>query len=100
VLFRSNPNNQAQLLTFSLRAASFSATCNGATVPGFKWDEGSSGNFWQSVGERAYDQAMHDIGAKGSPLPIMKGLQFDFASAQLSVQEGYLSILANVKFIQ
>jgi hypothetical protein len=93
-----NPNNQAQLLTFSLRAASFSATFIEATVPGFQWFEGF-GNFWQVAGEKAYDQAMHDIGAKGSPLPIMKGLQFDFASAQLSVQEGYLSILANVKFI-
>jgi len=94
-----NPKNHAQLLTFSVKAASYSAAFIGSNVPGFQWSGGFSGNFWENVGENAYDQVMRDIGAKGSPLPIMKGLQFDFASAQLSVQKGYLSILANVAFI-
>jgi hypothetical protein len=42
---------------------------------------------------------MRDVGVSGAPLPIMQGFKFDFADAQLSVQQDYVSILAKVAFI-
>ncbi|WP_275575200.1 hypothetical protein [Methylocucumis oryzae] len=39
-----------------------------------------------------------DLGATGVPLPIMQNFQFDFSNAELSVQTGYVSILANVVY--
>ncbi|MCC7505555.1 MAG: hypothetical protein IT259_09645, partial [Saprospiraceae bacterium] len=46
--------------------------------------------------EYNYAANLVKFGQEGVPLPIMKGFQFDFANAQLSLQEGYVSILANV----
>ena len=48
--------------------------------------------------EPMYAQALRDLGKRGVPLPIMQGSQFVFDHAQLSVQDGYISILANVEF--
>jgi hypothetical protein len=67
------------------------------TVPGF--DNKDFGNkLWPVIGEAAYATVLSQMGKKGVPLPIMKDFQFHFESAKLSVQPGFVSILANVQF--
>lgn len=58
---------------------------------------------WPQGGEPAYDNALTFIGNNGTPLPIMKGFEFVFEQAQLSIQvngqsDGFIGILSNVKF--
>jgi len=88
-----------QLLTFSVRHADYTATFGDSNIKDFKWSLDFGQTFWSKVGEDGYDTVMRDVGAAGSPLPIMQGFKFDFADAQLSVQQGFVSILAKVAFI-
>jgi hypothetical protein len=37
------------------------------------------------------------VARHGRTLPIMQGFQFDFDQAVLSIQQGYVSVLADVK---
>jgi hypothetical protein len=92
------PGNR-QLLAFSVTQADYTATFGESTIPGFKWSTDFGQNFWGKVGEDGYDRVMRDVGASGAPLPIMQGFKFDFADAQLSVQQDFVSILAKVAFI-
>ncbi len=89
-------SGQAQTLQFSFLNASNSATFRSTTIPGF--DETSFGQLiWPVVGESAYAEAMQGLGEQGVPLPIMQGFQFLFQEATLSVQDGYVSIQAQVE---
>ncbi len=56
------------------------------------------GSAWGSAGEFSYDQLLTILGSNGVPVPIMQGLQFDFSNAELSIQDSYISILANVLY--
>ncbi|MDQ5824924.1 MAG: hypothetical protein M3441_12070 [Chloroflexota bacterium] len=87
----------AQTLQYAFTHVKYKATFVSTTVPGFnKTDFGTL--IWPVVGESAYSTALQEMGKTGVPLPIMSGFQFLFNDAQLSIQQGYVSILAKVQF--
>ncbi|MDQ5823372.1 MAG: hypothetical protein M3441_04060, partial [Chloroflexota bacterium] len=86
----------AQTLQYGFTRVTYAATFVSTTVPGF--DKTNFGDLiWPVVGEPNYDETLQEMGETGVPLPIMSGFQFLFDQAQLSIQEGYVSILANVE---
>jgi hypothetical protein len=89
--------NKAQTLKYVFLNATYDVEFTSSTVPGL-----SGANFgrdlWRRSGEPQYIAVLNHMGETGVPLPIMKDFQFDFAAAQLSIQEGYISILANVLY--
>lgn len=88
--------NQAQTMKFSFSNATWNCTFVSSSIPGFNGDVLDS--IWGQAGESGYATIMDDLGNTGVPVPIMQGFQFDFANAALSLQEGYVSILANVQY--
>ena len=67
-------------------------------MPGFIGGGYFSGVVWQQAGEPESEKALAEMGGTGVPLPIMADFQFDFTNAELSLQEGYISILASVLY--
>jgi hypothetical protein len=65
-------------------------------IPGF------NGSVFEAIvwviAEGLYAQNPADLGKTGAPLPIMKDFQFDFGNAEPSIQNGYVSIPANVLY--
>lgn len=89
--------NKAQTMQYVFLNATYDVEFISTTVPGL-----SGANFgrdlWRRSGEPQYIAVLNHMGETGVPLPIMEDFQFDFAAAQLSIQEGYISILANVLY--
>lgn len=69
-----------------------------STVPGFPSSDTFAQVIWPTTGEPAYDNALAAMGKTGVPIPIMNGFQFVFENAQLSVQQGFVSIQAQVQY--
>lgn len=68
-----------------------------STVPGYAdYAMADFNTLWKGC-EISYDQALTAEGNKGVPVPMMDGFQFLLDAADLSVQDGYLSISANVE---
>ena len=88
-------DNQCQTLQFSFQQVNWQSTFLSSTVPNF--DGNKFPATWNVVGETEYVTLLQKLGATGVPLPMMNGLQFDFANAQISLNQGYVGILANVK---
>ena len=89
--------NNTQSLQFAFANADNEATFISSSIAGF--DGTMFGKVvWPVTAEPLYAQALQGLGKTGVPLPIMQGFQFVFDQAQLSVQEGYVSILASVEF--
>jgi len=88
-------DNQYQTLQFSFQQVNWQSTFLSSTVPNF--DGSMFPATWNVVGETEYVALLQKLGATGVPLPMMNGLQFDFANAQISLNQGYVGILANVK---
>jgi hypothetical protein len=90
-------HNNTQSLQFAFANASNEATFISSSIPNF--DGTMFGKVvWPVTAEPQYALALQGLGKTGVPLPIMQGFQFVFDQAQLSLQEGYVSILANVEF--
>lgn len=89
-------NNQAQTMQFGFTNASWTETFISSTIPGL--EGGVFDGLWANAGEPQYANLMQDLGKNGVPLPIMQGFSFDFTNAELSIQNGYVSILANVNY--
>ncbi|HEU4391831.1 MAG TPA: hypothetical protein VFV34_28855, partial [Blastocatellia bacterium] len=90
-------HNNTQSLQFTFANASNEATFISSSIAGF--DGTVFGKVvWPVTAEPRYAEALQGLGKTGVPLPIMQGFQFVFDKAQLSVQEGYVSILASVEF--
>jgi hypothetical protein len=90
---------QVQTLQFAdFTHVSYTATFQSSTVPGFPAGAVFADVVWPTVGEPHYDEAMCAIGTIGMPLPIMSGFQFLFEDAELSIQEKYVSVLAQVRY--
>jgi hypothetical protein len=89
--------NNTQTLQYAFANASNQATFTSSSVPGF--DGATFGPIvWPVTAEPLYAETLENLGKTGVPLPIMQGFQFVFDQAQLSVQDGYVSILADVEF--
>jgi hypothetical protein len=93
-------SGNAQTLKYDFKKVTATATFVSTTIPRFdKVDFGTW--IWPIVGEPRYDEELTKIGhGTGVPLPIMQGFHFLFDQAQLSIQDGYVSILAQVQFKQ
>lgn len=89
-------NNTAQTLQFAFANVSWVENFVSSNIPGL--NAGIFDSLWLNAGEPQYAALMQDLGKNGVPLPIMQGFEFDFTNAELSIQENYLSILANVQF--
>ncbi|MDI2124980.1 hypothetical protein [Yinghuangia seranimata] len=89
--------SDAQTLMFDFLHAVYDATFVSSTVPDFDGSDFGD-KLWPTIGEIAYDKELAAIGHTGTPLPIMSGFHFLFDQAQLSIQEGFVSILANAAF--
>ena len=89
--------NNAQTLQYDFLNVNFNATFISSTVPGFQG--ATFGNIvFPIAGEPRYAEVLAEMGKTGAPLPIMADFQFDFTSAQVSIQESYVSILASVLY--
>ena len=89
--------NNTQTMQYDFTNVTFSTAFVSSTVPGFIGGDNFSGA-WQQAGEPEYEKALADMGKTGVPLPIMKDFKFDFTNAELSIQQGYISILTNVLY--
>lgn len=88
--------NQAQTMQFGFSNVTWNCTFVSSSIPGF--DGSALDSVWGQAGESGYATIMANLGKTGVPVPIMQGFQFDFDQAVLSLQEGYVSILANVLY--
>jgi len=86
----------AQTMQFVPATAGFTATFVATTIPGFDTHDFAD-MIWPTVGEPEYELTMAALGKAGVPVPIMTGFEFVFEEAVVSVQEGYVSVLANVR---
>jgi hypothetical protein len=87
----------AQTLQYGFMRVAYEASFVSTTIPNFaKKDFGDT--IWPIAGEPRYDEALAKMGKTGVPIPIMAGFQFLFQNAELSIQQGYVSILAQVAF--
>lgn len=88
--------SNAQTLQFSYVNNTYAVTFISSTVPNFV-NDGAFASGMGNVVEFQYDIVLQDMGNAGVPIPIMEGFSFVFADAQLSVQQGYVSITAQVE---
>lgn len=88
--------NKTQTMQFGFANAENTVTYESSSIPGF------NGPIFEAIvwtiAESLYAQNLADLGKTGVPLPIMENFQFDFKNAELSIQEGFVSIQANVLF--
>ncbi|HEY2578994.1 MAG TPA: hypothetical protein VGI74_22025 [Streptosporangiaceae bacterium] len=85
----------AQTLKYSFRPVKSKATFVSSTVPNFNGSMFGT-IIWPIAGESRYTETLKEMGNTGVPIPIMAGFHFLFKEATLSIQEGYVSILAQV----
>lgn len=89
----------AQTLTYAFTRVDSLATFVSSTVPKFPAGDTFGAVVWPVAGEPKYAEALQRMGqGAGVPLPIMSGFSFRFNDADLSIQEGYLSITAALDF--
>jgi hypothetical protein len=88
--------NKAQTMKYTFKKVSSKATYVSSTIPRFPGDRIEI--IWAVAGEPRYSETLQKMGATGVPIPIMSGFQFLFQEAKLSVQTGFVSILAKVEF--
>lgn len=93
----SKGSSLAQSMQFSFLNACNKATFVSTTIPGFN-KELFGDMIWPVVGEGEYAETMQAMGEAGVAIPIMQGFQFLFDHAELSIQDGYVSIGAQVVF--
>jgi hypothetical protein len=90
-------SGDAQTMKYGFRKVKSAATFVSSTVP--KFESKTFGDIiWPIAGEPRYSQTLIAMGQTGVPIPIMSGFHFLFDKATLSIQEGYVSILAQVTF--
>jgi hypothetical protein len=90
-------SGNVQTMKYGFRKVKSEATYISSTVPRF--ESGSFGNLiWPTACEPRYVETLVAMGKTGVPIPIMSGFQFMFDEAQLSIQQGYVSILSKVKY--
>jgi hypothetical protein len=90
----------AQTMKFGFRRVKALATFISSTVPGLTREVGQYFGLliWPVSGEPRYTATLSAMGQTGVPIPIMSGFQFLFQEATLSIQKGFVSILAKVAY--
>ena len=91
------PASTAQILKFDYQKNSSTTTFLSSTVPDFADEVGSQfGTILWTVVESQYDDCLRRMGAEGVPLPMMQMFHFVFEEAEVSIQQGFVSIKAKV----
>ena len=91
---------KTQTLKFTFLNSYTKADFRSTTIPGFEVDhEKFATLIWPKVGEKRYAEAMRGLGKLGVPMPIMEGFQFRFAQAETRIEDGFVSISAQVRFV-
>ncbi|WP_328545788.1 hypothetical protein [Streptomyces platensis] len=86
-----------QTMQYSFHKVMFQATLKSSDVPHI--DQTTFGTtVWPIVGEPHYDKVLEELGSKGVALPIVQDFTFLFDQAVLSIQEHYVSVLADVRY--
>ncbi|MFE1177266.1 hypothetical protein [Streptomyces sp. NPDC058773] len=89
--------DNVQTMQYSFHKVMFQATLKSSDVPHI--DQTTFGStVWPIVGEPHYDKVLEDLGSKGVALPIVRDFTFLFDQAVLSIQEHYVSVLADVRY--
>lgn len=89
--------SRAQTLKFDYQKNSAKTTFLGTTIPDLAEELANPfGNILWTVVESQYDDCLRRMGAEGVPLPMMQMFHFVFEEAELSVQQGFVSIKAKV----
>ncbi|MDD0973775.1 hypothetical protein [Pseudomonas fontis] len=87
----------AQTLKFDYQKNSSTTTLLGTTVPDLDEELGQPfGKILWTVVESQYDDCLRRMGGEGVPLPMMQMFHFVFEEAELSIQQGFVSIKAKV----
>jgi hypothetical protein len=86
----------AQTMQFGFLEVQSNATFVSSTISNFPGSQMAM--IWSTVGGPEYDQVVAATGKTGVPLPIMSGFQFLFSQAELSVQDGFVSIKSQVQY--
>ncbi|MEU8780981.1 hypothetical protein [Streptomyces sp. NPDC048637] len=90
-------SGNAQTMQYTFHKVTFQATLKSSDVPHI--DPTTFGTtVWPIVGEPHYDKVLEDLGSRGVALPIVQDFTFLFDQAVLSIQEHYVSVLADVKY--
>ena len=87
---------KAQTMQFGFVKVNSKALFLSSTIPNFPGDQMSM--IWATVGDPNYSQTVAAMGKQGVPLPIMSGFQFLFDKAELSIQQGFVSIKSQVQY--
>jgi hypothetical protein len=91
-------SGNAQTMQYSFLKAKTTAQFVSSTIPEFPGGDLFATWIWPLVGETNYIELLQQMGNTGVPIPIMADFQFLFREAQLSIQKGFVSILANLAF--
>lgn len=86
----------AQTMQFGFFKVASAATFVSSTIPKFPGDQMAV--IWGTVGDPNYSNTLKLMGEKGVPLPIMSGFHFLFDKSELSIQQGFVSIKAQVQY--
>jgi len=90
-------SGEAQTMKYGFRKVKSAAAFVSSTVP--KFESKTFGDIIRPIaGEPRYSQTLIAMGQTGVPIPIMSGFHSLFDKAALSIQEGFVSILAQVTF--
>jgi hypothetical protein len=89
--------NQTVQFDVQLIGSGTSATLVSSTIPGI--NASTFPTIWNFVLQPVYALELQKIGQTGVPLPFMKGFQFLFEQATVTVQPGYAAVLTNVQYI-
>ncbi|MGP4014781.1 hypothetical protein [Saccharopolyspora sp. 5N708] len=92
-------DQKVQTLQYKFTAAKFKADFLSTTIPKFN-AKGFGETVWPVSGETKYREILEKMGKVGAPIPIMKDFKFLFSSANLSIQQEYVAIRANVQYKQ
>lgn len=91
------PASTAQTLKFDYQKNISTTTFLSSTVPDFADEVGDQfGSILWTVVESQYDDCLRRMGAEGVPLPMMQMFHFVFEEAEVSIQQGFVSIKAKV----
>jgi hypothetical protein len=82
---------------FQLMSDLTKATFISSTIPGI--DGGDFGDIWNSVLQNVFANELAALGRNGIPLPRIKGFDFLFDKATITLEQGYASVLTDVQHV-
>ena len=88
-----------QTVTFAFQAIAHTASkveLVATTIPGFA-NYRIGALIWESIGSIKYAKILANIGKTGIPLPTIKNFNYHFESAELQIEESYITIATDIE---